>query len=71
MKARLLSSTPSKKPRSLDNPEMVITASDTAWLSEAKLRHPLDLTLKGDREVARRFATRIRDLSDYWEAQQL
>lgn len=71
MRATLLSTKPLQKPRNLKNDDMHIDATETGDLLLARTKRPLDLTLKGDRAVARRFAERVIALCDYWEGQQL
>jgi hypothetical protein len=54
-----------KKPRDLNNAFMTVRTVSPALVTEARLKLSFDLTLVGDRERLRTFATRLLALADY------
>jgi hypothetical protein len=57
-----------RRPADLGNDQMFIRTDSNGMLSSAGTRAVLDLNLKKDRAIVRRFAQRLLDICDWWEA---
>ena len=59
-----------RRPADLGNDQMFIRTNSDGILLTAGTRQWLHLTRKGDRAIVRRFAQRLLDLCDWWEAEK-